>query len=95
MIIRRIGVWSAARLYGALSAAMGLLIGLIIAVMSAIGAAVGMQEETGMMAGLFGIGAVILLPVLYGVIGLVGGALGAVLYNFFAGVIGGLEIETQ
>jgi hypothetical protein len=36
---------------------------------------------------------VIFLPILYGVLGLVVGAIGAALYNLLAGIIGGVEID--
>ena len=36
---------------------------------------------------LMGVGAVIALPILYGVMGFVIGAIGAALYNFFAGMV--------
>jgi hypothetical protein len=32
---------------------------------------------------------------MYGVLGLVGGAIGAGLYNLFAGIFGGIEVEVQ
>jgi hypothetical protein len=44
---------------------------------------------------MFGVGAIIFLPLFYGVLGLIGGALGAALYNLFAGLFGGIELETQ
>lgn len=95
MVITRVGVWSAAKLYAAITAAFGLCIGLVIAVMSAIGMAAGMQEDAGMIAGFFGIGAIIIAPIFYGVMGLIGGAVGAFLYNLFAGLVGGLEVDTR
>jgi hypothetical protein len=44
---------------------------------------------------MFGVGAIILLPVCYGLLGLVSGAVGAALYNLFAGVFGGVEVDVQ
>jgi hypothetical protein len=46
-------------------------------------------------AAMFGVGAIIILPLFYGVIGLIGGAIGAALYNLFAGLFGGIELETE
>lgn len=37
MVIRRVGVWSVAKLYGGMLAAMGLLFGLIFALVSLLG----------------------------------------------------------
>jgi hypothetical protein len=95
MVIRRIGVWSAARLYGAIMAAGGLLVGLMFAAISVVGVTAGLDEGAGVFAGLFGVGAIIIAPIFYGVFGLIGGAIGALLYNLFAGVVGGLEVETE
>jgi hypothetical protein len=96
MVIRRINVWSAARMYGAISAAVGVIAGFVIALLSTVGAGLGGPGDDipGWFAGVFGIGAIIVLPVFYGVMGIIGGAIGAVLYNVFAGMVGGIEIET-
>lgn len=54
------------------------------------------MEEDGAFAGmLFGVGAIIALPVFYGIMGFIGGIIMALLYNFTTGVIGGLEVEVE
>jgi hypothetical protein len=100
MEIRRVGVWSAARLYGAVSAAMGLLIGLLIACASVLGGAAGAfgqgaGSSSGPLGMMLGAGAVVALPLFYGVLGLGAGALVAALYNLFAGLFGGIQLETE
>jgi hypothetical protein len=86
-------------LYGALLAAMGLLFGAIVALASLVGGASGAfgdaQASAGPMAMLFGVGAIIFLPIFYGVLGVVMGALSAGLYNLMAGLLGGIELETE
>jgi hypothetical protein len=47
------------------------------------------------MAPLFGVGAVILLPLFYGLMGFLMGMLTAALYNLIAGWLGGVELEVQ
>ena len=42
---------------------------------------------------LFGAGAVVILPIVYGCIGFVGGLIMAPLYNLVAKVVGGIEVE--
>jgi hypothetical protein len=37
----------------------------------------------------------IAIPIIYGIIGFIGGAIGALLYNLFAGMVGGVEIEVE
>ena len=98
MVLKRVGVLSAAKIAGALYASMGLIFGCIIAVISALGAFGAATQTSGApawMGALLGVGAVILLPILYGILGLVGGAIGAALYNLFSGLVGGLELEMQ
>jgi len=46
-------------------------------------------------AGGFGFFFAIFMPVMYGVFGIVGGAVGAVLYNLVAGWVGGIEVELE
>jgi hypothetical protein len=101
MVIRRIGVWSVSRLYGALSAAMGLILGAIFALVGMAGGMAGALQESGagpqagVIGMMFGVGAIIILPIFYGVLGVVAGAIGAALYNLFAGMFGGIELETE
>lgn len=94
MIVKRVGVWSAARLYAAIMAAFGLLVGIPFALFSLVGAGLA-PEARSWMGPAFGIGAIVFLPVFYGVMGLVIGAVSAVLYNFFAGVVGGLSVDVE
>jgi hypothetical protein len=41
----------------------------------------------------FGMAFAIAMPVMYGVFGVIGGAIGALLYNLVAGWVGGIEVE--
>lgn len=100
MVIRHVGVWSVARLYGGLSAGMGLIFGVIVALVALAGGMAGaIPADTGVASGalgaMFGVGAVIILPLFYGVLGLAMGALTAALYNLVAGMFGGIELDIQ
>ncbi|HXW08114.1 MAG TPA: hypothetical protein VD833_22985 [Vicinamibacterales bacterium] len=99
MIIRRVGVLSAAKLAGLTYAVIGLFIGACFALFAVAGSAMqSAAAESDMPAifgFLFGAGAIVILPIFYGVLGFAGFALFAALYNLLAGVIGGLEIEVQ
>jgi len=44
---------------------------------------------------IFGISAIIWMPICYGVMGLVFGALSAALYNVFSRIVGGLRLDLQ
>ena len=91
--ITSIGVLSLAKMLGVLYAFIGLFLGGILSLFSVMGAAFGGADSGGVAAMLFGVGAVIILPIIYGCIGFVGGLITAPLYNLVAKIMGGLEIE--
>jgi len=97
MILKRVGPLSCGKIGGLLYGLMGLLFGAIFALFSLVGAGfAGSDLGGGMLPGaIFGVGAVIMLPLFYGVMGFVGGVITAALYNFVAGLIGGLEVELE
>jgi hypothetical protein len=97
MVIRKIGVGSAAKLAGTLYAVWGLIFGAIFALIALAGAGLGASdEETPAWIGAFlGAGAVIFLPILYGVMGAIFGALTAVFYNVVSGMVGGLSVDVE
>ncbi len=94
MVIKRVGVLSVGKMYGAVCTAMGLVFGVLFAAIGSLGSTFA-QASGGMMpfAGM-GIAAVIVIPIMYGIFGFIGGVIGAVFYNMFAGMVGGIEIET-
>jgi hypothetical protein len=94
MIVKRIGVWSAARIYAAITTAFGLLAGIMFALIALAGAGLS-QDAEAWLGPVFGVGAIVFFPMLYGIMGLVMGALGAAIYNLFAGVVGGLSIDVE
>jgi hypothetical protein len=95
MIIKRIGPLSCAKLSGLLYAAIGLLIGGVFSLAAMAGA---FASETAGAAGfgaIIGVGAVIVFPFLYGLMGFVGTLIAAWLYNVAAGIVGGVEEVIQ
>jgi hypothetical protein len=98
MVIRHIGVGSLARILGALYALWGFIFGVVVALIALAGAGMSASSDSpmpGWLGGFLGVGAVIFLPIVYGVLGALGGALTAVMYNLIAGMVGGLSIETD
>ncbi len=81
--IRRFGVGQTAKVIGVLYALMGLIFVpfLLIASMYA-------PSKPG-----FGPGFALALPILYGVVGFIFTALGCAIYNFVAGLVGGVEVD--
>lgn len=100
MVLKRVGVWSAARIAGALYAGMGLVFGVLFAAASLLGAGFASAADSeGAMASfvgvVFGCGAVVFLPLFYGVMGALMIAFSAWLYNLFAGMVGGIEVDLE
>ncbi|MBU1320132.1 MAG: hypothetical protein KKG33_11160 [candidate division Zixibacteria bacterium] len=89
MILKRIGPFSCAKVSAVLYAILGLIIGLVFSLIALAGA----FASDSPAAALFGVGAVIMFPILYGCIGFISGALSAWLYNRVVGWIGGIEVE--
>jgi hypothetical protein len=95
MIIKRIGPLSCAKLSGLLYAVIGLLIGGVFSLAAMAGA---FASETAGAAGIgaiIGVSAVIVFPILYGLMGFVATLIAAWLYNVAAGIVGGVEVDMQ
>jgi hypothetical protein len=97
-VVRRVGVLSVAKLQAVLYLIIGFLVGGMFALFSLFGAAAGSMWGNGNNAGplvsaLFGVGAIVFFPILYGVLGFIGGLILGALYNLVAGMTGGVEIE--
>ena len=82
---------SAARIMGLLYGCMGLLFAPFFLLFGLLGSLVGSDKTP--FAGIFGVVFAILMPVIYGVMGFVMGAIGALLYNLLAKWVGGFELE--
>ena len=99
MVIKRVSPMSAAKIGGTLGVMLGVVIGGCISLfMLAFGGAMAAAEDEAAAGGafvgmLFGAGAIIVLPIFYGVFMFVLGALYAALYNVTAKFVGGLEID--
>lgn len=90
--IEKIGVSSAAKIYGLTLGILGFVIGVFYALfLSAFSGFLG-DEMSSFGTGI-GIFMAIIFPIIYGLIGFIVGALGSVVYNFVASKIGGLEIQ--
>jgi hypothetical protein len=92
-IVKSVGVLSVAKIMGMIYACMGLIFAPFFLLIGLMGSAMGHQNSP--LAGIFGIGFAVLMPVLYGVIGFVAGLIGALLYNLFARWVGGFELELE
>lgn len=102
MIIRRVGVLSVAKISAIIAAVVGLLIGIAIFLASLAGAPMSAPDsmagtnDAG-MAWVSGMGAlaIVVFPIMYGILGFVGGAIQGWIYNVAAKFVGGIRIETE
>ena len=83
---------------GLLYAEIGLLVGAFFTLfLTTLGSLIPQEEQQmgGFIGMLFGAGAIVILPIFYGILGFIGGGIVAVAYNLIAGWTGGLEMEVQ
>ena len=98
MIVKSIGLFSLAKIMGIIYAFFGFIVGLFFSFFTLMGAVLGsvFSDSPEPLVGLiFGVGSVIFFPVLYGVLGFIGGIISAGIYNLVAKWVGGLEIELE
>jgi hypothetical protein len=99
--IRKLGILSVAKLEAIMLFVIMLLIsvpyGLVVMIFGAamLGQGGEAEQAIGGSSILFGLGIMIGLPIMYAIIGFIGGAIGALIYNIFAGIVGGIEIEVE
>ena len=92
MILKRVGPFSVGKIMGGAYAVLGLFIGGIFALLCVLGATFGGRES---LPALFGVLAIVVAPIFYGVMGFLVGIIGAALYNVAAGILGGIELEFE
>ena len=93
MVINRVGPLSSAKVVGLLYAILGLAMGAIVSFVSAVGGF--SPREAGPLGALFGIAAVVFVPVIYGIMGFLMTLIVAALYNALAKLVGGVEIDLR
>lgn len=100
--IRKLGVLSVAKMYAIMMFVIMLIIsipyGLIMIGISLMGASAVRGNDAfavGGMGVVSGVAIMIILPIIYAVLGFIFGAIGALIYNVFAGIVGGIEIEVD
>jgi hypothetical protein len=98
MVLKRVGILSCARICGVLYAFMGLILGAVLSMIGVFASALGTgsKELGGPLLGiLFGVGAILALPIIYGTMGFLAGALSAALYNWVSRFVGGIQMELE
>jgi hypothetical protein len=99
MVIRKVGVASAAKVFATLYALWGFIFGAVIALIAMAGAGISAASHEdpvpAWLGTMFGVGAIVVLPIVYGVMGAIFGALTAAFYNVVAGIAGGLSLDVE
>lgn len=91
--LKSIGVLSVAKIMGAMYTLLGLILMPFVLIMGMIGAMAGSHENP--LGAIGGVVLAVCLPIIYGVMGFVVGAISSLLYNLMARWLGGIEIEVQ
>jgi hypothetical protein len=93
--VRKIDIVSSMKIQGAICFTFGLLFALLEGCLLAVAGALGPSRAfSGILFGT-GILFIVVMPVIYGVVGAIGGLIFAVVYNVWAAMIGGLELELE
>lgn len=92
-IIKSVGVLSVAKIMGAIYLVMGLLFSPIFLFMGMLGSMLGQRPNP--LGAIGGVAMAIIMPIFYGGMGFILGAIGAALYNLMARAMGGIEIEFE
>jgi hypothetical protein len=103
--IRRLGVLSVAKMEGLIMLVVGLIIGVVYGLIFMIWGAVLsslLSRSDNQVAALGGVTTVVIgvvimvaVPIFYGTVGFIGGAIGALIYNGAARIVGGIQIELE
>jgi hypothetical protein len=95
MVVSPVGPLSCAKVAGALHALAGFVIGALLSLMSLVGAVASDSSEGAALGVIFGIGAIVALPLLYGALGCLMTPAVAWLYNAVAARVGGIEVDLR
>ena len=98
MVLKRIGVLSAGKVLALLYACIGFIAGCFVSLFATLGffAALADKNLPGpFVAAFLGLGALIMMPLLYGALGFLIGVVGSAIYNGLAKLVGGIELDLR
>mgnify|MGYP001619999951 CR=1 FL=1 len=82
---------SSGKICGIIGAIVGFIVGVFFSIFSILGLATN-QDTSSLFGLIFGVSAIILLPIFYGILGFLQGVIGAWIYNVLAKRVGGIKI---
>src|SRR5690242_16580420 len=95
--LKSVGAVSCAKVSAVVYGILGLLLGIVFSVVFTVAGFAGNSSEVsnrmGPLGFLLGASSIIFFPILYAMIGAIGGLIAAALYNVVAKYTGGIEIE--
>jgi hypothetical protein len=97
MVVKRVGPISFAKINAVMYAIFGLIFGAFMSLMGVAGALAG-ADDSGVGAGIMGaigVGAIVILPIVYACLGFVMSLIAAALYNVVSSMVGGIEVDLQ
>ena len=92
MVIRRLGPLSCAKVVGLVYLILGLVFGACLSLISILGFAGGTNS---VLQGMFGVSAIVVLPIFYGLLGFLGTLIMTSLFNLVVGITGGIEVDAS
>jgi hypothetical protein len=95
MVVKRVGPLSVAKNVAVLYAVIGLLLGALFSLAGAAGAFADNSGVGAGIAGILGVAAIVMFPIIYACIGFVGALIACALYNVVASMVGGIELEVE
>jgi hypothetical protein len=102
LTIKRVGVLSLAKIFCVIFLVIGLIVGVIYGLFIMIFGAAIMSQMGGDASGaaavggvIGGLAAMVIMPLFYGVLGFVIGAIYALVFNAASGFLGGLELQVE
>ena len=93
-IIKSVGVLSCAKVFAVIHASIGLMFVPFFLLMAMVGALAGPKAGNAISA-VVAVVIAFFLPVFYGLLGFIMGALGSWIYNLASSWLGGIELELQ
>jgi hypothetical protein len=96
MIVTRVSPWSVAKIAALLYGIIGLFVGAIMSAMALLfGTALAAQRNDAWIGTIFGVSAIVVMPILYGIGGGIMAAISALIYNVAARMVGGVRIDVE
>ena len=92
-VLKRISPASAFKIGLVVYGILGLILGFFCSLIALGAPALGRHAHTMILGRFVGVFAIIVCPIVYGLIGGIGAVIGAGIYNLAAGWVGGLEVD--